>query len=107
MRVLTRDGAAREPRLVVAGLAADGFVVLARPEPSVLRPTVMGVVGLVGLASSRRAVGVPALASAVVALCVVDPWLARSAGFALSVVATGGLLLLAGPWSRALSRTMP
>ena len=105
--VLTALGAGRVPRLAVAALAAVGFVVLARPEPSVLRAAAMGLVGLVGLAGSRRAAGVPALAVAVVLLCVLDPWLSRSAGFALSVLATGGLLLLAGPWTRALARGLP
>ena len=105
--VLTALGAGRVPRLAVAALAAVGFVVLARPEPSVLRAAAMGLVGLVGLAGSRRAAGVPALAVAVVLLCVLDPWLSRSAGFALSVLATGGLLLLAGPWTRTLARLLP
>ncbi len=105
--VLTALGAGRVPRLAVAALAAVGFVVLARPEPSVLRAAAMGLVGLVGLAGSRRAAGVPALAVAVVLLCVLDPWLSRSAGFALSVLATGGLLLLAGPWTRTLARALP
>ena len=105
--VLTALGAGRVPRLAVAAVAAVGFVVLARPEPSVLRAAAMGLVGLVGLAGSRRAAGVPALAVAVVLLCVLDPWLSRSAGFALSVLATGGLLLLAGPWTRTLARALP
>ncbi len=105
--LLTALGAGRLPRLAVAAVAAIGFVVLARPEPSVLRAAAMGLVGLLALAGSRRAAGVPALSVAVVLLCVVDPWLSRSAGFALSVLATGGLLLLAGPWTRALARWLP
>jgi competence protein ComEC len=36
-----------------------------------------------------------------------DPYLARSPGFALSVVATGGLLLLAPVWADRLSRRLP
>ncbi len=105
--LLTAIGVGRLPRLAVAAVAAIGFVVLARPEPSVLRAAAMGLVGLLGLAGSRRAAGVPALSMAVVLLCVVDPWLSRSAGFALSVLATGGLLLLAGPWTRALAHRLP
>ena len=34
-------------------------------------------------------------------------WLARSYGFALSVLATAGLLLLARPWGAAISRRLP
>lgn len=93
------------PALVLVVLA--GFVVLARPEPSVLRATLMGVVGLLGLGVSRRRTGLPALGAAVVALLVWDPWLARSYGFALSTLATLGLLVLAGPWGAALGRRLP
>lgn len=104
---LTAVGARRRTRVVLAIAVALGFVVLARPEPSVLRAACMGLVGLVGIAGSRRAAGLPALAVAVVVLCVVDPWLSRSAGFALSVLATGALLVLAGPWTRAMQPRVP
>ncbi|RKT77098.1 competence protein ComEC [Terracoccus luteus] len=90
-----------------AGTALAAFVVLARPEPSVIRAAVMGVVGLLALSTSRRRAGVPALAGAVVVLLVYDPWLSRSYGFALSSVATLGLLLFAGPWATALGRVLP
>lgn len=100
-------GAGRRLRLVLAGAALVWFVVLARPEPSVLRAAVMGAVGLLGLAVSRRGRGVPALCAAVVLLVCVDPWLSRSFGFTLSVLATTGLLLLARPWAVQLSRWMP
>lgn len=80
---------------VLALLGVAGFVVLCRPEPSVLRATVMGAIALVALASGRQRAGVPALAAAVVLLVLVDPALSRSLGFALSVGATAGILLLA------------
>jgi competence protein ComEC len=83
-------------------LALLGFVILARPQPSVLRAGAMGLVGLLALATGRRRGSLAALGAAVLALVVVDPWLARSYGFALSVLATGGLLLLAGPWAERL-----
>ena len=90
-----------------AGLVLVGFVVLARPEPSVLRAAVMGAVGLVGVSSSRRSVGPPALGAAVLVLLLADPWLARSYGFALSTLATIGLLVFARPWGEALGRFLP
>jgi competence protein ComEC len=102
-----RVGLPRWARAPTAAAALAGFVVVARPEPSVLRAAVMGGIGLAGLASARRGQGVPALSAAVVALLVVDPWLARSYGFALSVLATLGLLLFARPWGDALARWMP
>jgi competence protein ComEC len=100
-------GLGRRARLVLAGAVLVGFVVLARPEPSVLRAAVMGAIGLLALGSSRRRAGVPAASAAVLILLVVDPWLARSYGFALSVLATLGLLLWARPWSTALARWVP
>ncbi|TDC47827.1 DNA internalization-related competence protein ComEC/Rec2 [Jiangella ureilytica] len=88
---------------VVGIVCVLAFVLLARPEPSVLRAAAMGVVAVVGLAVAGRRRGLPSLAAAVVALVLVDPWLARSAGFALSVLATAGILLLVPVWTRSLS----
>ncbi len=94
--------------LAVVGLSAVVFfVLLARPEPSVLRAAAMGLVALVGLSVSGRNRGVRALCAAVVVLVVADPWLARSVGFLLSTLATVGILLLAPGWRDSLSRWMP
>jgi competence protein ComEC len=92
---------------VLAAVALAGFVVLARPSPSVLRAAVMGVVGLAALSTGNRKAAMPALATAVLVLVLVDPDLAASPGFALSVLATGGLLVLAPGWRQALSRRLP
>jgi competence protein ComEC len=58
----------------------------------------------IGLLVAGRRRALPALAAAVGVLVLVDPWLARSVGFALSVSATAGILLLANRWARAMSR---
>lgn len=100
-------GAGRRARLAVSGLALAGFVVLARPSPSVVRAAAMAGVALVGLASARRPRGLPVLAGAVVLLLAGNPWLSRNPGFVLSCVATGGLLLLAPVWADRLARRMP
>lgn len=97
----------RRWRPLVAGGALVAFVVLARPDPSVLRAAVMGAVGLLGVTASRRSAGPAALGAAVVVLLCVDPWLARSYGFALSTLATLGLLLFARPWGAAIARWLP
>lgn len=89
---------------VLAGLALVGFVVLCRPSPSVLRAAVMGAVVLLALVLGRRRSAVPALCAAVPALLLVDPALGADPGFALSVLATGALVLLAPGWSAALRR---
>ncbi|MDF2966858.1 MAG: hypothetical protein K0Q93_636 [Nocardioidaceae bacterium] len=92
---------------VVGVLGAVGFVVLARPDPSVLRAAAMGLVALAGLTAGGRRRGLRSLSVAVLVLVLVDPWLARSAGFALSVVATGAIVVLGPPWRRALQRWLP
>ncbi len=100
-------GVPRWARPVLAGLALAGFVVLARPEPSVVRAAVMGAIGLIGLSRSRRSAGLPVLAGAVLVVLVVDPWLARSYGFVLSTLATLGLLLFTRPWGDAVGARLP
>jgi competence protein ComEC len=100
-------GVRRRWRPPVALLLLVSFVILARPEPSVLRAAVMGVIGLLGLSTSRRRMGVPALSGAVLVLLCIDPWLSRSYGFALSTLATLGLLLFARPWGDWFARFLP
>jgi competence protein ComEC len=94
----------RRVQAVVAGLALVGFVVLARPSPSVVRAAAMGAVTLLALASGRPRAALPALGAAVCALLLLDPGLATDPGFTLSVCATAGIVLLAPGWSAALRR---
>ncbi|HEX5497369.1 MAG TPA: ComEC/Rec2 family competence protein [Mycobacteriales bacterium] len=95
-----------DPRFTaaVSGLALAGFVVLVRPSPSVLRAAMMGAIALLALATGRTRQGVPALAGTALVLVLLSPDLARSAGFALSVGATGALLVLAPRWGAGLRR---
>ncbi|MFI6165197.1 ComEC/Rec2 family competence protein [Nocardia sp. NPDC051052] len=96
VRVLTlgpRAGA------VVAGAALVLFVIIARPDPSVLRAGAMGAITLLALVTGRRKQALPALCAAIIGLLAVWPALAVSAGFALSVCATAGLILLAPSWA--------
>lgn len=79
---------------LLAVLAVVGFVLVARPEPSVLRAAAMGLVGVVALGVGAAG-GVRALSFAVLALLAIDPWLGRSPGFVLSVCATAGIVVLA------------
>lgn len=97
----------RRARPVLAGLVLIGFVILARPDPSVIRAAVMGAVGVLGTAAARRGAGLPALGAAVIVLLAVDPWLARSYGFALSTLATFGLLVFVRPWAAWLRARLP
>lgn len=93
--------------IAVGLLGTAAFVLLARPEPSVLRAAAMGLVALAGLGAGGRRRGVRALSLAVLVLVLIDPWLSRSIGFVLSVVATAGILVLSPRWSAALSRWLP
>jgi len=99
---LRRSGLRGMTRAVIAGLALAGFVILVGPQPSVLRAAVMGGVTLLALATGRARQAIPALAAAVLLLCAVDPALARDLGFALSVAATAGIILVAVPWATRL-----
>lgn len=94
--------------LVTLGLVAVvWFVLLARPQPSVLRAAVMGSIALVAVGVAGRPQAVRTLLASVVVLLLVDPWLSRSWGFALSVAATSGLVLLARRWSERLPGGWP
>jgi competence protein ComEC len=92
---MLRWAGGRQFMLPVALASVAAFVIVARPEPSVQRAAVMGAIAV--LAFSRgRAVGLRTLSAAVIVLVCLDPWIARSAGFVLSVSATAGIVLL-GP----------
>ena len=82
-------------RVLLASLTLVFFVVLVRPEPSVLRAVVMGAVSLLALTTGSRSRGIPALCAAIIILVILAPALVLSLGFVLSVAATAGLLLLA------------
>ncbi|WP_323791049.1 ComEC/Rec2 family competence protein [Nocardioides sp.] len=92
--------------LVAAG-GIVGFLLLARTEPSVVRAAAMGTVGLIALGSNGRQRALRGLGVAVVALLLVDPGLAVSPGFALSAMATGGIVLLAPGWRDTLVSWVP
>ncbi|MFG1905333.1 ComEC/Rec2 family competence protein [Kribbella sp. NPDC048928] len=93
---------------VVGVLTVVVFVVLARPQPSVLRAAAMGLIALAAMTGGggpRRAVR--SLSVAVIMLLLLDTSLARSAGFALSVLATAGIVLLGSGWRDALASWLP
>ncbi|WP_424184853.1 ComEC/Rec2 family competence protein [Actinokineospora sp. G85] len=100
----------RGPKAAATGALAAlvGFVVLVGPEPSVLRAGVMGAVGLLALALGRERSAIPALAATILLLVTLDPGLAVAPGFALSVLATAALVLLAPRWVEAMrARRVP
>ncbi|MFF1449590.1 ComEC/Rec2 family competence protein [Streptomyces sp. NPDC058274] len=99
-----RLGISLRATALIGGVLTLGFVIVCRPDPSVLRAAACGAIVLLAIATGRRRSLIPALATAVLVLVLYDPWLARSYGFLLSVLATGALLTVAPRWSAALRR---
>jgi competence protein ComEC len=87
-----------------SAVAIVGFVALCRAEPSVVRAAAMGLVATGSLGRARGRAGMRPLAGAVAFLVILDPWMSRSWGFALSVLATGGIIWWAGRWADRLAR---
>ncbi|WTI69602.1 ComEC/Rec2 family competence protein [Streptomyces sp. NBC_00728] len=100
----SRLGVPLRATALLGGALTLAFVIVCRPDPSVLRAAACGSISLLAIATGRRRSLIPALAAAVLLLVLYDPWLARSYGFLLSVLATGALLTLAPRWSSALQR---
>jgi competence protein ComEC len=100
----------RLPRLPAASVALaglGGFVLVVGPEPSVLRAGLMGVIGVIALASGRRGRSLGFLCLAVIGLLLVDPRLGVSYGFLLSVLATLGIILLGTRLTAWLGLVLP
>jgi len=90
------------PRLAVGLVLLFLFGVLVRWEPSVLRASAMAGLSLVAATLGRPASTVRVLALAVTGLLLVDPLLAGSVGFGLSVGASAGIALLSAPLAAAI-----
>ena len=98
---------ARWPRFVVGFGAVAFFTILTGAEPSVLRAGVMACLALVGVLAGRPRTTASILSAAVLVLLVLDPWLAWSVGFQLSVTATAGMVALASPLADRFRRVLP
>jgi competence protein ComEC len=100
-------GLRRGLRIAGALCVLVGFVVLVTPQPSVVRSAIMAALVLGALASGRPLAGLPVVGITVLVMLTIDPWLALDYGFALSVLATAGLMAFAGPFARRLERWLP
>ena len=107
MLILRALGAMRF--LVLSGLAASLvlFTLLVGPEPSVLRAAVMGAIAAVSLHFGRGRASLGILCLSATLLLLISPELAAEAAFALSVLATLGIIVFAPPITVFLSRAMP
>ncbi len=70
------------------------YVILVQPQPSVVRAATMGAIVVIAFLVGGRTAGPSILSTAVIILLIFDPSLGISWGFALSVCATGGLVVL-------------
>ena len=91
----TRVRARHRAALLLATVVA--FTVVVQPQPSVMRAAVMAGIGIVAAATGRARASAAVLWLSVVLLLIADPFLAWQYGFALSVAATAGLIVLR-PW---------
>jgi len=94
-------------RLGATAIFLIAFIALVRPSPSVLRAAAMAAVLLIAQGTHRGRDSLPALGFAIAAVVVADPWQVRDPGFALSVLATGGLLIAAPRLVEKFSTVMP
>lgn len=99
-----RLGAGRRLRILLAACALVGFCLVVGPDISVLRAALMAAVLLFARFGGIKSRSLPSLGFAMLVLLMCDPWQAGQAGFALSVCATGGILLFAPLLTQATLR---
>jgi competence protein ComEC len=98
------------PRPVRWGLALGAmalFLLLAGPQPSVVRAVAMGAMAFLVQESGRRIRPLGVLLLCVLLMLLAAPAWLLDVGFQLSVAATAGLLLSAGPMEAWLGRCLP
>ena len=84
----------RRRRLLVSVAVLLVFALVTRMEPSVMRATAAALLAVWSAATGRQRSGLVILSLAVIGVLCVDPFLADSVGFQLSVAASLGILLL-------------
>ncbi len=97
----------RRLRILFSVGAIGGYLALVGPEPSVLRASVMVGAVLVGQFFGRKILALDAISLSVIVLLLIEPWLSVDYGFALSVLATLGLLVLSPKLVEVFSRRIP
>ncbi|MFM8673932.1 MAG: ComEC/Rec2 family competence protein [Vulcanococcus sp.] len=97
----------RLPRLLLAAGALGLFLLLAGPQPSVVRAVLMAGAALLLLEGRRRGRPVPILLSTVGVMLLLQPGWLQDVGFQLSVGATAGLIITARPLEGWLQQRLP
>ena len=101
------SGTSRNARFIFALTVMACYVLVVGPESSVLRAATMATFVAIGLWLGRGTKPIICLAWAVIFLLSIDPGLATDFGFALSALATVGLLTMALPIYTWLAQYMP
>jgi len=102
-----RIGLGRSARTIICCLALAGYLVLVGDQPSVIRAAVMATVTMLAANSGSVSRSTHLLALAVIAVLIINPSYSISLGFALSVFATAGVVLLAPRIGPYLGRWLP
>ncbi len=94
----------RAVRNLLIGLFIAGFLILIGGPFSALRSGIMYLIYLAADSLGEQADGLNSLGAAVLLICLWNPFAAGDLGFALSVTATLGILLLGEPISKGLQK---
>ncbi len=97
----------RPPRVALAVGAMLLFLLLAGPQPSVVRAVLMGGAAFAVLESGARSRPLGVLLLSVLVMLLVQPAWLLDVGFQLSVAATAGLLFTARDLEAVLARRLP
>ena len=81
-------------RLFVTGIFLTLFIFLVHPSPSVVRASAMTAVAIIATAKGVPVQAITSLGAAIIILLLIDPFQAIDPGFALSVAATAGIILI-------------
>lgn len=100
-------GLGRTARTISCIGVLAAYLLLVGDQPSVLRAAIMAAVTLIATGRGNTTSTVHLLALAVISVLTVDPSFALSLGFALSVLATGGVVLLAPRLTPRLNVWLP
>lgn len=93
----------RLPRTAITLATIVGYTLVAGASPSVSRAALMAAIGLIARASGRSSSALSALGWAVIVLLAIDPAIVTDPGFALSGLATAGLIAWTTPLSIRLA----
>ncbi len=107
LALITRLLRGRTARTLATILFLVVIVAVVGPEPSVIRAAAMSGLTVWGFLRRRPGQPLGLLGAVVLGSVLLDPWLAISVGFALSVLATAGIILLGRPLEQSLMGALP